>query len=453
MARDDLLSFCVYTDKFFEILPHHEKIAKELERLEKWEVQNLIISMPPRAGKSRIMQEFIAWILWKYKEKNILYTGHSLNLLQWFSRNIRNRINSDEYKTIFSTSIASDSSAVNNWNIKNWGEFAIYWVWWGITGKWGDYLIIDDPYATRQDAESDTIRRTVSEWYWSTFLSRKQSDKAKQIIIMQRWREDDLVWEILEREWEKWEELRIPALGEDWESFWNEKFSVEYLKNIQATSPLFFQSQYQQEPINEQGWEFKKEYFRKIEIPEERIERMNIATFLDPAISEKQDWDFTGIITVWHDPESNFRYLLEVKKLKVSPDRIIDESFLTAKKFMYIWKSYRFWIEVVQYQKMLSLAIKDAMIKRDIYFLLEEVHPTGEKEARIRTLLQPLYASGTIIHSALIDTSELELELLKFPNGKHDDLIDAEAWAVWILQSSPILKQKNTIYSPSYPWI
>ena len=54
-------------------------------------------------------------------------------------------------------------------------------------------MIIDDPYKNRQDAESDTVRNTVSDWYWSTFLSRKQNDQAKQIILMQRWREDDLV--------------------------------------------------------------------------------------------------------------------------------------------------------------------------------------------------------------------------------------------------------------------
>jgi hypothetical protein len=54
-------------------------------------------------------------------------------------------------------------------------------------------MVIDDPYATRKDAESETVRKTVSNWYWSTFLSRKQNDKAQQIIIMQRWREDDLI--------------------------------------------------------------------------------------------------------------------------------------------------------------------------------------------------------------------------------------------------------------------
>ena len=52
-ARDDLLSFCVFNDYNFDIISHHELIASHLDKLMKWEIQNLIISMPPRAWKSR----------------------------------------------------------------------------------------------------------------------------------------------------------------------------------------------------------------------------------------------------------------------------------------------------------------------------------------------------------------------------------------------------------------
>ena len=129
MAREDLLSFCVFNDQFFSaLLPHLEKIAKHLRKVEAGEIMNLIISMPPRAGKSRIMQEWIANLYGRSPNTDILYTGHSLSLLEGFSRNIRNRIQSEEYKALFDTRIASDSSAVKNWSIKNGGEFAIYGV-------------------------------------------------------------------------------------------------------------------------------------------------------------------------------------------------------------------------------------------------------------------------------------------------------------------------------------
>lgn len=95
----------------------------------------------------------------------------------------------------------------------NGNRLMIYGVGGGITGKGGHRLIIDDPYATRQDAESDTIRKKVEDWYDSTFLSRRHNEHAGICIIMQRWREDDLVGYILEKE-KDWEIVSLPAINE-----------------------------------------------------------------------------------------------------------------------------------------------------------------------------------------------------------------------------------------------
>ena len=435
-ARKDLLSYCVYCDKFFEISPHHELIAEHLSRLLIGDIQNLIIEMPPRAWKSRLMQEFISKLYWDYPRTDILYTWHSLNLLEGFSRNIRNRIQTREYQSLYNTKVSSDSWAVKNWNIE-WGwEFAIYGVWWGITGKGGNILICDDPYATRQDAESDTVRRTVSNWYWSTFLTRKQDDRAKQIIIMQRWREDDLVWEILEREWDKWTELKIPALNEQGESFWSSRFSRQYFEDIKKQSPLFFESQYQQNPINTENWDFIQSYF--IHYDQHQLEsvkrHLQIVTFVDPAISQNQEADNTAIITAWIDARSNFIYVLEVQAWKMLPDEIISRTFQTQRKW-----GWKVWVESIAYQKMLILEIQKQMRIRNHFFTLEEIRPNTEKNAKIRTLLQPRYSSHSILHSLFM--ADLEAELLKFPNGKHDDMIDALSGCIQLFETVNIEEQ------------
>jgi phage terminase large subunit-like protein len=86
---------------------------------------------------------------------------------------------------------------------------------------------------------------------------------------------------------------------------------------------------------------------------------------------------------------------------------------------------------------------------RDKYFTLEDVKPSGEKNARIRSILQPRYSSRSIIHPKdLNGLGALELELLKFPNGKHDDLIDAMSSALSIAQVNNVRKQ--TIITPNY---
>jgi hypothetical protein len=48
-ARNDLLSFCVYTDKFFEINKHHEIIADKLQQFMEGKIKRLILQTPPRS--------------------------------------------------------------------------------------------------------------------------------------------------------------------------------------------------------------------------------------------------------------------------------------------------------------------------------------------------------------------------------------------------------------------
>jgi len=449
MAREDLLSFAVFTDRFFEIVKIHEIMADALEKLEKWEIQNLILELPPRSWKSRIMQEFIAKLLWNHPETDIILTWHSSSLLEWFSRNIKNRIESKEYQILFDTKIQEWNSWVKNWKTNKGWEFSIFWVGWWITGKWWNYLIIDDPYATREDAESETIRKKVSSWYWSTFLSRRQDKNSKQIIIMQRWREDDLVWEILEKEKDNWYRVSIPAINDKGESFWPDRFPLSYLQKMrEQIGEYFFMSQYQQDPVNEGGWEFRKEMFEYYDFDhlQKIIKRLGIVSFLDPAISQKQEADFNAIVTIWLDPVSNIIYLLEVKRLKDDTWVIIDEVFKTAALFHRVWNSFKFWVENIAFQKMLAQAIKKEMRIRDFFFSLVEVWSQGEKNARIKVSLQPRYLNHSIIHPQFwANIKEYETELLKFPNWKHDDMIDACSSAVILAKVQKQLKPQEIV--------
>lgn len=424
-ARKDLLSFCVFSDQFFEINKHHEIIADALQRFMEWKTKKLILQTPPRSWKSRMIQEAIAWAFWTVENTEILYTGHSISLLESFSRNIRDRVNSVEYKALFKDTVKWDNWAISDWGMTNGNKLMIYWVWWGITGKWWHRLIIDDPYATRQDAESDTIRKRVEEWYDSTFLSRRHNSEAGICLIMQRWREDDLVWYILEKE-SDWEIVKIPAISDDWESFWDSRFPVPFLEEMRKNiGDYFFASQYQQEPFVESWWDFKKDYFQYYEqVPE----NLKIYTFIDPAISQKQEADYTAIVTIGID-HNNRVFVLDIIHDRMNPDELINNTFNTYLK----WKPSYVWLETVQYQKMLAFEMRKQMNTRNIFFNLVEVNPMWEKNARIRTLLQPRYSNASVLHPKYHPkVKDLELELLKFPNAKHDDIIDSLAWALKI---------------------
>jgi len=112
MAQKDLLSFCVFSDKFFEIARIHEILAQELSEFMLGNTKKLILQLPPRSGKTRMISEAIAWSFGKLNRMDVIYTGHSVNLLETISRNIRERVNSTEYKALFKSRIKQGNESV-----------------------------------------------------------------------------------------------------------------------------------------------------------------------------------------------------------------------------------------------------------------------------------------------------------------------------------------------------
>jgi len=128
-ARRDFLGFCMVSDQYWQTEPHHELMANKLQDVADGKIKRLILMLPPRSGKSRIVQEFCAWYLGKNPNKSIINTGHSQGLLENFSRLVRDRVNSDMYKLIFpDTKVRDDSSAVDDWKTTTQGTYMIFGV-------------------------------------------------------------------------------------------------------------------------------------------------------------------------------------------------------------------------------------------------------------------------------------------------------------------------------------
>lgn len=455
LARRKLEYFVPYVDPFYwtdkeYIFKHfHKQITDALERVMRWEIKKLMISVPPQHWKSTISsQRFPLFAHLKNPLENIVLASYSQDLSKWHLSKIRQLISGTRFNKLWQINLLSDTAV--SYELKEWGTFNAVWVWWALTWKPVDTLIIDDVHKDRAEYESQAINTSVWDWYTSVALSRLHKD-SRQVLVMTRWGEQDLFGRIIELEWEEWEVINIPVL--EWDTtIFPERFPLDFITQKRKVMwERDFMSLYMWDPINEWWGDFKKEYFEYCEQSEIKYQDLDIISFLDPAISQKQEADNTALITIWIN-RANFVYLLEVKKGKYLPDEIVDESFDTAKKFINKWKSYRFWIETVQYQKMLYLEIQKQMRLRDFFFMLEEVKPMWEKQARIKSTLQPRYSSHTIIHPKhLANIWELETELLKFPNWKNDDMIDAMSGALKMWEYNNIWQtDTNSIIEVDY---
>ena len=328
---------------------------------------------------------------------------------------------------------------MTEWNTTKGGSYRAVGVWGSLTGKAADKIMIDDPHKDQEEAMSPIMRNKVRERYTSVVLSRAHINTAI-VIIMTRWHEDDLCGRLLEREPDDWVVLNIPVFNEDWTVIRPEKHPKELVDKKRKTIwESMFQAMYMWDPINEGGWAFKQEYFQyynKEEIFNEYgtafVKDLQVVTFLDPAISQKQTADDTSICTIWLDKKNNNVYLIDLRRGKMLPDEIINNLFEIVNTF----HPNKVGIETNAFQKMLELEIRKEMKKRDKFFLLEWLTSTMNKEAKIISALQPRYSNATILHPKRWNNiQEVEWQLLKFPNGKHDDAIDSLAMAVMMLNS------------------
>jgi len=403
--------------KWYVFKPFHKILTDALESvLSKWK-KKIMISVPPQHWKSTIAtQRFPIFAHLKDPTQYIVSASYSWDLAKTHLSKARQIVEWPQFQALWTKLNFTTNWAFEYTLAEWWGYYAV-WVWWSLTWRPIDIGIIDDVHKDRLEYESDTIRNNTWDWYTSVFLSRLHKDSV-QIWVMTRWWEDDLFWRILALEWDEWEVINIPVITWDTTIF-PERFPYDFIqKKRWVMWERDFQALYMWDPINEWGWDFKRDYFQYYE---KAPDNLKIYSFVDPAISDKQDADFTAIVTIGID-QNNRIYILDIIHDRMSPTDIITNVFSTYLK----WRPISIGVEVVAYQKMLALEIRKQMNIKNIFFNLIEVTPMWEKNARIRTLLQPRYWNASIIHPKYHNKiKELELELLKFPNWKHDDIIDS----------------------------
>src|SRR3990167_3291716 len=124
LARRRLLDFVKYNFPEYRVNWHHIEIIQMLERIERGELNRLMILMPPRHGKSELASiQFPAWFIGRNPDKQIIQASYSGDLAVGFGRQVRNLIYSEEYQNIFSLKHAEDSQAKGRWNTDGRGSY------------------------------------------------------------------------------------------------------------------------------------------------------------------------------------------------------------------------------------------------------------------------------------------------------------------------------------------
>jgi predicted phage terminase large subunit-like protein len=458
---------------------HIDAIIEHLEAISYGHIRNLLINVPPRHMKSLLVS--VLWPAWewiRWPERRFLYSSYAAQLSIRDSVKCRRLIESPWYQERWGDRFAltGDQNTKGRFENSRSGYRLSTSVGGAATGEGGDRIVCDDPHNV-QEAESDSVRKGTLDW-WDIVMSTRVNDprSAAKVVVMQRCHQLDLSGHLLEQG--GWEHLCLPAEYEGssratsigWsdprtdhsELLWPERFGPAEIESLKRTLGSYAAAgQLQQRPSPAGGGIFKRHWFRYFQprgmnLPPVVVSlpdgtQVSIAAIEAPyKVAEQiQSWDcsFKDLQTsgyvvsqVWARAGSAYLLGDQVRARMDCPATVKAVRQLSDK-----WPGTI--AKLIEDKANGSAVIQ--MLSHEIPGLLP-VNPEGGKIARAAAV-SPLIEAGNVYlpHPLYAPwVNDFIEECAAFPNGAHDDQVDAMTQA--LLRWNMVLPQELLYYSEPY---
>lgn len=385
----------------------------------KREIDRLMLLMPPRQGKTELAsRRYPAFCLGNFPTRQVIAASASETFATDVGREVRNIIRDERYKRLFpDVELADDSQSSGRWHTKQNGIFYAVGVGSQVLGKGADEFIIDDPFGSMEDAQSEVERKRVVEWYQGSVYNRLQPGGAI-IVINHRMHEGDLSGYLIEQQnngGDKWEIVKLPAIQEDGTALWPESYPLEALERIKRNSlPRFWSALYQQDPQPDEGTFFKREWFRRYD----ELPRVNVYGTSDLAVTD-EGGDYTEHAVWGIGPDSTI-YAIDWWRGQTHAATWIEKQLdLVAKHKPLMWFS-----EAGVIKRAIESILDKRMQERRVWVAMEWLASIHDKPTRARAF-QALAANGKVAFPKAPWADDTLDQLIRFPAGKHDDAVDA----------------------------
>jgi predicted phage terminase large subunit-like protein len=432
---------------------HLDVLDEALMKVSSGELKRLIVTMPPRHGKSeRVSRKFPAWHIGRNPDDEIILASYSVDLSRGFSRIARDTLTSNT--GVFEVEVDRNNQSAESWGTSGHrGGLHAAGVGGPITGKGARIAIIDDPVKNAEEADSENQREKIWEWYTSTLYTRLTPD-GRIVVVMTRWHEDDLVGRLLKKEadeikegvhrGERWTVINFPALAEkddylhrpEGEPLWPEQgFDKDRVQQIKVdVGSRVFNALYQQRPSAADGNMLKRDWWRYYDAPPPFA---SMLISVDAAFKDEDTSDYV-VIQVWGKVQANM-YLVDQVRAKMNFPATIQTIRNVTKKYPEAhWK-------LVEDKANGSAII--ATLHREIGGIVA-INPEGGKVARVNAV-SAYIESGNVFLPRSTWIQDFVEEAASFPNGKHDDQVDAMSQALHrFIYFNGILPQEDKKFTP-----
>lgn len=426
----------------------------------------LIISMAPQEGKSvRVANDFPIWALTQNPDLRIVTASYAQQLANRNGRAIRNRISANPDLGL---SIAADNGSVHEWQVdgRDGGVYSVG-VGGGVSGRPADMFIIDDPIKDRKEADSETYRDNVWDW-WTDAASARLGPGAPVIMILTRWHDDDLAGRLIDRDRDAgWRVINIPAqadhrpengetdlLGREPGEFMESargRTRRQWERRKATAGPRTWASLYQGRPTPAGGDTFPEEWARYttpmwIEqadgrhlVPGMERDDQELVQSWDMTFKDKQSSDYV-VGQVWLRVGVT-AYLLDQVRERMNFNATLDAVKAMSAKWPQAAAKF------VEDKANGTAAINS--LQRQVPGLIP-IEPEGSKLARASAVSPFVYSRNVVVPNAdmLPNVEELVNEARSFPNGAHDDTVDAMSQAINRLLLMPITEGMGAVMEP-----
>ena len=404
-------------DRNYKIPSHIEKINKALIDVALGKTKKLIINMPPRHGKSELISKyFVAWYLLNFTNKRVILTSYEADFAASWGRKVKDVINT--FGKQYKTRIRRDSNASNRFELLQGGQLNTAGAGGAITGKGADILIIDDPIKNIEEANSKVLRQKVWEWFTTTAFTRLEPDGAV-IIIMTRWHYDDLVGRILNNpeERKQWTWLSLPAINENNEALWAERFSIDKLNEIKNTlGSMHFSALYQQKPVATENQIYKYEWWKYYSAPP--TFKMIVQSW-DTAFKTSEQNDFS-VCQTWGVADNGY-YLLDLVRRKIEFPELLRCAKSLAEKYN---------PNIILIEDKASGQPLIQSIRKETRLPIKAVQVNKDKITRAHLAIPFIEAGKVFLPQSAEWLSDFLTETEEFPMSAHDDIVDAMNQAI-----------------------
>ena len=448
LAREDFLVYRQLINPKLKVNWWVQELSIELQEfaraLANKEKPSLVIQAPPQHGKSSFIVDFIGWLLGKYPDLRNMYSSYSERLGVRANLTLQRTLDKTIYKKIFPTVYLNGKDVVIESGtklrnkeffeiVKHEGSFRNTTVQGAMTGETLDLGIIDDPIKDRKEANSETTRNNVWEWFTDVFLTRFDED-AGMLFVLTRWHLDDPVGRLLKID-KTVKLLSYPAIAtvdephrKIGEVLIPEHKSLEFiLKRKEILSAENFEALYQQNPVLKSGNMFKYDWFNWWTLtPKIKYKIITV----DTAQKTKEQNDFT-VMQAWGYGYDENLYLLDMKRGKFEAPQLRRE----AKAFYNKHNDTKLFTGVLRYMYIEDKSSGSSLIQdlKENKMKIKAVQRNTDKVSRAYDTIPTIEAGRVYLNENVPDIEALTNEALSFPNGVHDDTLDPMMDAIEIM--------------------